>query len=225
MVAVSACVGRFLPIRCSLTVLPILLYLLPLLVSLFLFHISRFVNWPVPLPNHIFLLFPMYIRSNILMTLPNLIFFEKLLTALTRQQPSDIHLSITRPILPQLIFSVTFSNSSLFQCSLFSGMFLVAFYGLFLVHELASKSTQFACSVVQYSNLTFLFCQGQLQGAKITITEYKHNTSRRPFDILLAKDVSSPFCPVTALFHYCNIRGNRPRPLFCHTDQTPISAR
>lgn len=151
--------------------------------------------------------------------------FEKLLTALSRQQPSDIHLSITRPILPQLIFSVTFSNSSLFQCSLFSGMFLVAFYGLFLVRELASKSTQFACSVVQYSNLTFLFCQGQLQGAKITITEYKHNTSRRPFDILLAKDVSSPFCPVTALFHYCNIRGNRPRPLFCHTDQTPISAR
>lgn len=41
--------------------------------------------------------------------------FEKLLTALSRQQPSDIHLSITRPILPQLIFSVTFSNSSLFQ--------------------------------------------------------------------------------------------------------------
>ena len=30
------------------TVQPILLYLYPLLVSLFLFLISRFVNWPVP---------------------------------------------------------------------------------------------------------------------------------------------------------------------------------
>ena len=74
-------------------------------------------------------------------------------------------------------------------------MFLVAFYGLFRIGELASKSTRFARSVVQYSNLTFLFRQGQVQGAKITITEYKHNVSGRPFDILLAKDVSSPFLP------------------------------
>ena len=102
-------------------------------------------------------------------------------------------------------------------------MFLVAFYGLFRIGELASKSTRFARSVVQYSNLTFLFRQGQVQGAKITITEYKHNASRRPFDILLAKDVSFPFCPVTALYQYCNIRENRPGPLVCHADQTPIS--
>ena len=118
---------------------------------------------------------------------------DKLLTALSRQQPSDIRLPITRPILHQLIRSLTFSNSSAFQRSLFSAMFLVAFYGLFRIGELASKSTRFARSVVQYSNLTFLFRQGQVQGAKITITEYKHNASRRPFDILLAKDVSSLF--------------------------------
>ena len=29
--------------------------------------------------------------------------------------------------------------------------------------------------------------------------------STRPFNILLAKDVSSPFCPVTTLYQYCNI--------------------
>ena len=148
---------------------------------------------------------------------------DKLLTALSRQQPSDIRLPITRPILHQLIRSLTFSNSSAFQRSLFSAVFLVAFYGLFRIGELASKSTRFARSVVQYSNLTFLFRQGRLQGENITITEYKHNASRRPFDILLAKDVSSPFCPVTSLYQYCNIRGNRPMPLFCHADQTPIS--
>ena len=127
---------------------------------------------------------------------------DKLLTALSRQQPSDIHLPITRPILHHLIRSLTFSNSSAFQSFLFSAMFLVAFYRLFRIGELASKSTRFARTVVQYSNLTLLFRQGQLQGAKITITEYKHNVSRRPFDILLAKDVSFPFCPVTALYQY-----------------------
>lgn len=148
---------------------------------------------------------------------------EKLLTALSRQHPSDIRLPITRPILHHLTLSLNFSNSSAFQSFLFSATFLVAFYGLFHIGKLASKSTRFVRTVVQYSNLTFLFRQGQLQGAKITITECKHNASRRPFDILLAKYVSSPFCPVTGLYQYSNISGNRPGPLFCHADQTPIS--
>ena len=85
-------------------------------------------------------------------------------------------------------------------------MFFVAICGFFRIGELASKSTRFARSVVTTSNLTFSFRQCQLQGAKITITEYKHNAQGRPFDILLAKDVSSPFCPVTTLYQYCNIR-------------------
>ena len=151
---------------------------------------------------------------------------EKLSTALSRQQPSDIRLPITRPILHELLRSLSFANSSAFQRSLFSAMFLVAFYGLFRIGELASKSTRFARSVVQYSNLTFSFGEdhnGQPQGAKITISEYKHNASRKPFDILLARDFSSPFCPVIALFQYCKVRGDRPGPLFCHADQTSIS--
>ena len=112
---------------------------------------------------------------------------EKLSTALSRQQPSDIRLPITRPILHELLRSLSFANSSAFQRSLFSAMFLVAFYGLFRIGELASKSTRFARSVVQYSNLTFSFGDdhnGQPQG---------------------------------------KVRGDRPGPLFCHTDQTSIS--
>ena len=151
---------------------------------------------------------------------------EKLSTALSRQQPLDIRLPITRPILHELLRSLSFSNSSAFQRSLFSAMFLVAFYGLFRIGELATKSTRFVRSVIQYSDLTFSFGtdpDGPPQGAKITIHEYKHNASRHPFDILLARDVSSPFCPVTAFFQYCRVRGDRPGPLFCHADQTSIS--
>ena len=111
----------------------------------------------------------------------------------------------------------------------FSAMFLVAFYGLFRIGELASKSTRFVSSVIQCSNLTFSFSNdpaAQPQGGgTITIHEYKHNASRRPFNILLAHDVSSPFCPVKALFQYCQVSGNRPGPLFCHADQTSISVQ
>lgn len=144
---------------------------------------------------------------------------QKLSTALSRQQSSDIRLPVTRPILHELLRSLRFTNSSAFQRSLFSAMFLVAFYGLFRIGELASKSTRFAPSVVQYSNLTIV----SRNEAKITISDYKHNSSRRPFDILLARDVSSPFCPVTSLLQYCKVRGNHPGPLFCHADQTTIS--
>lgn len=82
---------------------------------------------------------------------------EKLSTALRRQQPSDMRLPITRPILHELVRSLRFTNPSTFQRSLFSAMFLVAFYGLFRIGELASKSTCSARSVIQYSNLTFSF--------------------------------------------------------------------
>ena len=152
---------------------------------------------------------------------------EKLSTALRRQQPSDIRLPITRPILHELLRSLRFTNPSAFQRSLFSAMFLVAFYGLFRIGELASKSTRDARSVIQYSNLTFSFSTtsvGQPQGATISIHQYKHNVSQRPFDILLARDVSSPFCPVSTLFNYCKVRGDRPGPLFCYADLTSISA-
>ena len=104
---------------------------------------------------------------------------EKLLTALSRQQPLDIHLPITRPVLHGLLHSLSFSNSSAFQRSLFSAMFLVAFYGLFRIGELATKSTRFASSVIQYSDLSFSFGNdpaGPPQGAKITT--YKGHSFR-----------------------------------------------
>ena len=53
-------------------------------------------------------------------------------------------------------------------------------------------------------NLTFLSRNGGTQVAKITISEYNHNTSRRPFDILIARAVSSPFCPVLPFFNIAN---------------------
>ena len=66
---------------------------------------------------------------------------------------------------------------------------------------------------------TFLSRNGPTHVAKITISKYKHNTSRRPFHILIAREVSSTFCPVLALIQYCELRGASPGPLFCRADQ------
>ena len=147
---------------------------------------------------------------------------QMLLTALSRREPVDKRLPVTRPVLHELVRAHSFTNSSAFQRSLFSLIFLVAFYGLFVIGKLTTKSNRFASSVVQFGNLTFLSRNSRMHVAKITISEYKHNTSRCPFDILITREVSSAFCPVLALIQYCELRGSSPGPLFCHADQSPI---
>ena len=104
---------------------------------------------------------------------------QKLFTALSRQRHSDIHLPITRPVLHELVQSLEYTNSSAFQCTLFSAMFLSAFYGLFRIGELSTKSSRFACSVVQYRDLQILSCENVPCTAKATITDYKHNSDHR----------------------------------------------
>ena len=108
-------------------------------------------------------------------------------------------------MLHELVCSLRFTNSSAFQRSLYATMLLVAFYGLFRIGELATKSTRIASSVVQFNNLTFL----STHEAKISISNYKHNTSNRPFGIILAREVLQPFCPVAALLQYCSTQGDR----------------
>ena len=129
---------------------------------------------------------------------------QMLLTALSRRQPVDIRLPVTRPVLHELVRALSLTNSSAFQRSLFSALFLVAFYGLFRIGELTAKSNRFASSVVQFGNLTFLSRNGRTHVAKITISEYKHNTSRRPFDILIAVRYLLPFAPFLPLFNIAN---------------------
>ena len=127
---------------------------------------------------------------------------QKLLTALSRQRAADVRLPVTKPVLRQLVRSLDFTNSSAWQRSLFGTIFLVAFYGLFRIGELVVKSTHLGSSVVQYHSLTFLTCNGLPHIAKISISEYKHNPSKRPFNILLAREDVPSLCPVTALLQY-----------------------
>ena len=58
---------------------------------------------------------------------------------------------------------------------------------------------------------------------KITITNFQHNTDKRPFVILTEQEDSMPFCPVQAMLDYCKLRGTHAGPLFCHSDTSPIT--
>ena len=147
----------------------------------------------------------------------------KLLTALSRQGSCDLRLPISRPVLHKLVGSLGHTVSSAFQRTLFSAMFLLAFYGFFRIGELAAKSVNSGRAVVQYNQIRFLTQKGNVHMIKITITKFKHNNNHRPFDILIERELSSLFCPVQAMLKFCHTRGHQPEPLFCHPDLSPIT--
>jgi len=58
---------------------------------------------------------------------------QKLLIAVTKQRSPDTRLPITKPVLFQLVRSLQRTNSSAVQRTLFTAMFLTAFYGFFRI--------------------------------------------------------------------------------------------
>ena len=148
---------------------------------------------------------------------------QKLLTALNRHRAADVRLPISRPVLHELLRSLLQTNSSAFQRCLYSAMFLLAFYGFFRIRELAAKSAGRHCSLLQFKDLTFLTSNGTPYMIKLTITDFKHNTSRKPFEILIEHEAAMPFCPVQGLINYCQLPGVQPGPLFCHQNLEPIT--
>ena len=149
---------------------------------------------------------------------------SKLLTAHRRANPLlDVRLPITRPVLHRLVRSLEFTNSSSYQRVLYTAMFLTAFYGFFRLGELASKNKRAANPVVQFDQLTFLLQDDRPAIAKICISQYKHSLSKRPFDVLINRELSQPFRPVDRFLQFCALRGDAPGPLFCMPDLSPIS--
>lgn len=148
---------------------------------------------------------------------------RKLLTALGRRSSSDIRLPITKNALQELVRSLTHTNSSGWQRSLFKSMFLLAFHGFFRIGELAAKSAQLAVKVLQHGDIQFLSRRGEVIQVKITITQFKHNTMNRPFDIIIDRIELPDFCPVRALQDYLRLRGNKPGPLFCQPDLKAVT--
>ena len=84
-------------------------------------------------------------------------------------------------------------------------MFLVAFYGFFRVGELTIKTPERRHSVLQFQSLSFLKSRNEVQAAKLVITDYKHNTTGRPFSIIIHRESTVHCCPVDFLLRWCRM--------------------
>ena len=146
----------------------------------------------------------------------------KLLSAHSRLHSSpDVRLPITRSVLQHLVLALNNTNSSAFQRLLYQTMSLVAFYGFFRVGELTAKSANFQ-PLLQIRDLHFLFKQNFVTSATIVIKDFKHNTNRRPFSVVLERTEGTVLCPVSYLYRYSAFRGSSPGPLFCFADGSQL---
>ena len=138
---------------------------------------------------------------------------QKVLASVNRISPSlDSRLPITLIILHQLIQAVPSVISSPYHIQLVKAMFLIAFYGLMRVGEIAYSSTS--------KNPTISMSEIEISPNHliIKILHFKHNKSGRPLEILIKRQPDSQFCPVVNLCQYLKVRGLTPGPVFIFPD-------
>ena len=113
--------------------------------------------------------------------------------------------AITLPVLRKLCMSLEHTTSSFYQRLMFKAMFLTAFYGFLRVGEFTLKRADDSTTVVQFRDLVWLVKDATIVGAKLTLIDFKHNTSKRPFSVHIVRQDSDEFCPFTTLQEFCSL--------------------
>ena len=150
----------------------------------------------LPLSVSYIALFVAYLLAKKLAASTKAFVVQKIMTAQSRLcSKPDIRLPITRSILNKLVLALGQTITSAYHIVLFQMMFLVAFYGFFRVGELTIKTPEQRHSVLQFQSLFFLKSQSEVQAAKLVILDYKHNTTGRPFSIIIHRNSTVQFCP------------------------------
>lgn len=129
---------------------------------------------------------------------------QKLLVHRALHSSPDVRLPITRSVLHLLVLALDNTNSSAFQRLTYQTMFLVAFYGFFRNGELTAKSANLS-PLLQIRDLHFRFNQNLVTSATIVIKNFKHNTNRRPFPVVLECAEGTELCPVSYLYRYSGV--------------------
>lgn len=148
---------------------------------------------------------------------------EKLLVAVGRRTQADTRLPLSRPLLYSLIAALNHTSPSGYQRTLYTSMFLLAFYGFFRIGELTCKLPRQSANTLQLQNVTFLVHDNQICSIKIVITKFKHNTNNRPFTIIIDRESSEPHCPVQCLLDYLKVRGCQQGQLFSYPNGEPVT--
>lgn len=148
---------------------------------------------------------------------------KKLLHGLRRSSNFDKRLPFTVPQLIQLTNALTQFTHSTFSYVLFKAMFLLAFFGLFRVGEIAS-TRHGAPNIIQRKDV-FLRTNlpGKLSHIDIKLHSYKHSQGHSTL-VPVKRQHPKAVCPVRALVRYLRLSPHSSRSLFCDISGNPVSA-
>ena len=129
----------------------------------------------------------------------------------TAQSPGK-RLPITVPILHSLLLSLLKVVGTPFEVKLYKAMFLLAFFALLRVGEMAIAKYGKA-NILQLHNKEILWVNTLVIGIRIHMQHHKHSKSiPAPLEIQTGKDIH--IFTVQALYNYMSIRGSKAGPLF-----------
>ena len=152
----------------------------------------------------------------------NFLVKKLLVSAHKTAQSPDKRLPITIPILRSLLLSLPQVVGTPFEVKLYKAMFLLAFFALLRVGEMATTKYGKA-NILQLHNIEILWANALVKGIRIHMQHHKHSKSvPTPLEIQTGKDIH--ICPVQALYNYMSIRGGKAGPLFLNEQKCPVSA-
>lgn len=112
--------------------------------------------------------------------------------------------------------------ASQYQSYMFQAMCSMAFFGFLCIGEITVTKPQSIHSNLLYlAHVTRQFCsKGEVVSLVVTFTNYKHNTNRNAFSLILHRQLNA--CPVQSFLDYLTVRGSENGPLVINKDGSPV---
>ncbi|XP_052769877.1 uncharacterized protein LOC128209737 isoform X2 [Mya arenaria] len=146
---------------------------------------------------------------------------KKLLHSLRRNKCSDIRQPFSLAQLSALLTALKHVVSDHFTRTLLRAMFLLAFFGLFRVGEIA-YSPKGSQNLVKREDVSFQCCNSMVSSFSIILKQYKHSQGR-PSAVPFSRQPTRHLCPVHSLLRYLSLTSHTSGPLFVLRTGLPIT--
>lgn len=146
---------------------------------------------------------------------------KKLLHSLRRHSQTDKRRPFTIQQMHSILKVLKHLVCDRYTYILMRSMFLVAFYGLFRVGEIA-YSTKGSYNMVLRENLSFVYNQSQVHTLHITLKSYKHSAGKTA-SVPVSRQNDSRLCPVRAMLNYLRKTSHTSGFLFIHQSGSPVT--
>lgn len=146
---------------------------------------------------------------------------KKLLHGLRRHNNPDKRRPFTLNNLQELISALKTTVADQFTRICMRAMFLMAFFGLFRVGEIAHSPKGYR-NVIMRNDVAFNYTRSKISSLSITLRHFKHSQGQTA-TIPLSRQSVKTLCPVRALIRYLKAAPGLTGPLFVDVTGLPIT--